>query len=219
MDIGSSSKQKSKPERHPQQNIQHQNQDAKSPGFEFDMLAWYPKYQSCQRYFVDHAQHDFLVQAFAAFINIMLPFQRVPGIYTCRGAKSAKERTDEMQARKEGAALPEIPPTSISLIPYIRRLVCTGMDVPQIMHGFFGNDWLQGIGPQTETERRNYLFSAKSAGWVGTKREYDILPLETVPFLRPLTKPHDTELEAADQAWSEWLQMEDWVIGNRSPDR
>lgn len=230
MDIASSSKSKPRPQPRPHQNRtpqpqqdrrqeeQDQDKDENPGGLHFDMLAWYPKYQSCQRYFVDHAQHDLLVQAFAAFINILLPFQRSPATYTFRGAVTAKERVEEQTAKKLGTTLPDMEPAAISLIPYIRRLVCTGMDVPQIMHGFFGNDWQQGVGPQAETERRNFLFSAKSAGWVGTKKEYDMLPYETVPFMRPLTKPHDEELEAADRAWSEWLQMEDWMIGNRSPD-
>lgn len=106
---------------------------------------------------------------------------------------------------------------SVSLIPYIRRLVATGMDVPQILHGFFGDDWLAGIGPQREQERRNYLFAAKSGGWASVKRDYDMLPLETVPFLRPLHDPADVEIEAAEKAWSEWLALEDWMVGSRAP--
>ncbi|KAK5101369.1 hypothetical protein LTS08_004976 [Lithohypha guttulata] len=206
MEKGSSSKNKQRPQPQPQQRHQ---QSQTAAGLQFDMLAWYPKYQSCQRYFVDHAQHDFLVQAFAAFINILLPYQRQPPIYTCRGARSAKERLDEISSLKLGTTPREIADVSVSLIPYIRRL---------IMHGFFGNDWQQGVGPQRETERRNYLFSAKSGGWANVKRDYDMLPLETVPFLRPLTMPHDEELQQADKSWSEWLAMEDWMVGSRSPD-
>jgi hypothetical protein len=26
----------------------------------FDIFEWYPRYQSCQRYFLDHAQHSIL---------------------------------------------------------------------------------------------------------------------------------------------------------------
>lgn len=204
-------KDKQRPQAQPHQ------QPTGTSSVQFDMLAWYPKYQSCQRYFLDHAQHDFLVQAFAAFINILLPFQRVPPVYTSRGARTAKERLDEINALKFGTP-PDVEAPSVSLIPYIRRLVCTGMDVPQIMHGFFGRDWQQGIGPQRETERRNYLFAAKSGGWANVKKDYDMSPLETVPFLKPLMHPQDQELEQAEKSWSEWLAMEDWMVGSRSPD-
>ena len=107
--------------------------------------------------------------------------------------------------------------TSVSLVPYLRRLVVTGMDVPQVLHGFFGDDWAAGVGPQREQERRNYLFAAKSGGWASVKRDYDMLPLETVPFMRPLHEPTDGELEAAENTWSEWLALEDWMVGSRAP--
>jgi len=109
-----------------------------------------------------------------------------------------------------------VPPT-VSLVPYLRRLVVTGMDVPQVLHGFFGDDWVAGVGPQREQERRNYLFAAKSGGWASVKRDYDMLPLETVPFLRPLQDPTDAEIESAEKTWSEWLALEDWMVGSRAP--
>jgi len=214
LEKGSSSKQKQ------WQHIQQQQSGTSSPSaYHFDMLAWYPKYQSCQRYFVDHSQHDVLVQAFAAFINILLPFQRSPPVFTSHGARSVQERLEEISSVKQGQ-----PPSQdhgavpVSLIPYIRRLVATGMDVPQILHGFFGNDWQQGVGPQRETERRNYLFAAKSGGWASVKRDYDMSPLETVPFLKPLMGPHEEEMVAAERSWSEWLAMEDWMVGSRAPE-
>ena len=40
---------------------------------------------------------------------------------------------------------------------------------------------------------------------------------ETVPFMRPLQNPKEAELRAAEKAWSEWLLMEDWLIGPRAP--
>ena len=89
--------------------------------------------------------------------------------------------------------------SAVSLIPYLRRLVVTGMDVPQVLHGFFGDDWIAGIGPQREQERRNNLFAAESGGWASVKRDYDMLPLEAVPFMRPLFDPADAELEAAER--------------------
>lgn len=194
-----------------------QRPQANSGGFQFDILSWYPKYQSCQRFFLDHAQHDTLVQAFAAFINIHLPFQRHSDpVFSSSGAKT---REEQRETREMLSPAPEASPQTcaVSLIPYIRRLVVTGMDAPQILHGFFGDDWATGIGPQREQERRNYLFAAKSGGWASVKRDYDMLPLETVPFLRPLRDPTETEIEAAEKTWSEWLALEDWTVGARAP--
>ena len=45
-----------------------------------------------------------------------------------------------------------------------------------------------------------------------------MLPLESVPFLRPLQGVSDVEIGAAERTWSEWLAMEDWMVGPRAPD-
>ncbi|EXJ88549.1 hypothetical protein A1O1_05479 [Capronia coronata CBS 617.96] len=188
-------------------------------GPQFDIIAWFPKYQSCQRYFIDHAQHEPLVQAFASFINILLPFQRQPHpIFSSTGSRSGKSRLDKDATRGSSSeASAAAAASAVSLIPFLRRLVVTGMDVPQVLHGFFGDDWQAGVGPQREQERRNYLFAAKSGGWASVKRDYDMLPLETVPFMRPLYEPTDGELQAAERSWSEWLALEDWMVGPRAP--
>jgi hypothetical protein len=192
--------------------------DKAPEGPQFDIIAWFPKYQSCQRYFIDHAQHEPLVQAFASFINILLPFQRQPHpVYSSTGSRSGKARLDRGDAIRPSSSEAVAAASAVSLVPYLRRLVVTGMDVPQVLHGFFGDDWTAGIGPQREQERRNYLFAAKSGGWASVKRDYDMLPLETVPFMRPLYNPSDGELDAADRAWSEWLALEDWMVGTRAP--
>ena len=184
----------------------------------FDILAWYPKHQSCMKFFLDHAQHEVHVQAFAAFVNILLPYQRqeIP-IYDSAGASTPRDLDRTARESMSPRPQPRPAPVTVSLIPYIRRLVVTGMDVPQVLHGFFGNDWEEGIGPQREVERRNYLFAAKSGPWSSVKSTYDMLPTELVPFLRPLANPTDPELETADKTWSEWLAMEDWMIGSRTP--
>ena len=187
---------------------------------QFDVFEWYPKYQSCQRYFLDHSQHSVPVQALAAFINILLPFQRSPHpIYASNGSGHATGSTRGQDLRGMHSPVSGSPvPPPVSLIPFIRRLVVTGMDFPGVLHGFFGDDWQTGVGPTHEVERRNYLFAAKSGGWASVKREYDMLPLETVPFLRPLQGSSDVEINAAEKAWSEWLAMEDWMVGPRNPD-
>ncbi|KAL2416452.1 Verrucosidin biosynthesis cluster protein U3 [Exophiala dermatitidis] len=196
-------------------------------GPQFDIIEWFPKYQSCQKYFIDHAQHEPLVQAFASFINILLPFQRQPHpVFYTTGSSSGKSRLDKKDVSSSrtatsesasAAAAAKAAASAISLVPYVRRLVVTGMDVPQVLHGFFGDDWKAGVGPQHEQERRNYLFAAKSGGWASVKRDYDMLPLETVPFMRPLYNPTDDELQAAERTWSEWLALEDWMVGPRAP--
>jgi hypothetical protein len=177
----------------------------------FDIFEWYPRYQSCQRYFLDHAQHSVPVQALSAFLNIKLPFQRQPNPIM----NSIPVSAPSAAAPPPGPTPPG--PPAVSLIPYIRRLVATGMDFPGVLHGFFGDDWGTGVGPLHEQERRNYLFAAKSGGWASVKKDYDIPPLETIPFLRPLQGPLDAEIEAAERSWSEWLAMEDWMVGPRAP--
>ncbi|KAL1961467.1 hypothetical protein VTN77DRAFT_1840 [Rasamsonia byssochlamydoides] len=187
-----------------------------SGDFNIDIFEWYPHYQNCQRYFLDHAQHSVPVQALSAFLNILLPFQRQPNpIFNSSSAAG----TPPIPSQSSSASAPvSPPPPSVSLIPYIRRLVATGMDFPGVLHGFFGDDWGAGVGPLHEQERRNYLFAAKSGGWASVKKDYDMSPLETVPFLRPLQGPLDSEIEAAERSWSEWLAMEDWMVGPRAPD-
>jgi hypothetical protein len=109
-------------------------------------------------------------------------------------------------------------PAWVSLVPFIRRLIITGMDKVGIMHGFFGDDWKKGVGPVHECERRNYLFTAKSVGWAKVKCQYDMGPYETVPFLKPLQDVQLAEIEGAEKTWSQWLAMEDWMLGMRAPD-
>ncbi len=187
---------------------------------QFDIFDWYPKYQSCQRYFLEHAQHSVPVQALAAFVNILLPFQR-PQHPVVRAGRSESAASSSRSQGPIGTAQPPLGITAgsfTSLIPFIRRLVVTGMDFSGVLHGFFGDDWPVGVGPLHEQERRNYLFAAKSGGWASVKRDYDMLPMETVPFLRPLQRPLDAELEGAERAWSQWLAMEDWMVGSRAPE-
>jgi hypothetical protein len=199
-------------------NAANRSSGADNP--QFDVFDWYPKYQSCQRYFLDHSQHSVPVQALAAFLNILLPYQRPanPAYGSGEGGHATGSTRSQgprgMHSPVSGSSVP--PP--VSLIPFIRRLVVTGMDYPGVLHGFFGDDWATGIGPMHEVERRNYLFAAKSGGWASVKRDYDILPLETVPFFRPLQGTSDVEINAAEKAWSEWLAMEDWMVGPREPD-
>ncbi|KAF2872693.1 hypothetical protein BDV95DRAFT_491746 [Massariosphaeria phaeospora] len=191
---------------------------------EFDIFDWFPAYQSCQRYFLDHAQHDNGVQAVAALVNICLPFQWTtsplvnstgpgphasgPGAYNLPWPRTGPVQNTRGQP----------PPVSVSLVPYIRRLIITGMDREPIMHGFFGEDWKKGVGPVHECERRNYLFAAKSGGWAQVKYQYDMSPHESVPFLKPLQDVQLAEIEGAEKTWSQWLAMEDWMVGPRAPD-
>lgn len=180
---------------------------------QFDIFDWYPKYQSCQKYFVEHAQQSNPVQAVAAFINIQLPYQ-----YTTNSVTNSSSRFSLTNTAPRSALASHQSYSSVSLIPFLRRLVVTGLDFPGVLHGFFGDDWAAGVGPLHEQERRNYLFAAKSGGWASVKRDYDMLPLETVPFMRPLQGPVIAEIEAAEKSWSEWLAMEDWMVGPRAPE-
>ncbi|KAL8677604.1 MAG: hypothetical protein Q9186_005987 [Xanthomendoza sp. 1 TL-2023] len=192
---------------------------------QFDIFDWFPKYQSCQRYFIDHAQQAAPVQALAAFINIQLPLQRPQNPISSSQARlppspgGLSSLNFGSSARSPGApSASNLAFTSVSLIPYLRRLVVTGLDFPGVLHGFFGDDWASGVGPLHEQERRNYLFAAKSGGWASVKKDYDMGPAETVPFMRPLQGAVGQEIEAAEKTWSEWLAMEDWMVGPRAPE-
>lgn len=158
--------------------------------------GWYPHYKNCVQYFVECSQFTPIVQSVAAFINIRLPCQR-PVESTSSTAQPAS--------------------SFISLRPYVRRLIVTAQDSPAIMHAFFGDEWAAGVGCICKQERANYLFTAKSSGWADTKAAYDILPDELTPFLRPLREATEDEIRTAEARWSEWLAMEDWMVGARSP--
>lgn len=159
-----------------------------------DTTGWFPHYKTCVQHFVDHSQHTLAVQSLAAFINIRLPYQRP--------SESSSDSTS---------------PPFISLRPYIRRLIVTAQDSPSVMQGFFGPGWEAGVGCIYKQERANYLFTAKSSGWASTKAAYDISPDEQTPFLRPLRDPSEDEIRVAEGRWSEWLAMEDWMVGARTP--
>lgn len=190
----------------------------------FDIFDWHPAYMSCQRYFLDRSQHRSETQAVAALINVQLPFQWTSNpIVNSTGPlphASGPGAYNQQWQRGGPVANPgnQPPPAAVSLIPFIRRLVITAMDSSGVMHGFFGDDWKKGVGPLHECERRNYLFAAKSGGWSKVKMQYDMSPYESVPFLRPLQDVRLAEIEAAEKTWSQWLAMEDWMVGPRAPD-
>lgn len=157
--------------------------------------GWYPYHKSCVEYFIEHGQYTQIVQSVSAYINICLPCQRPQNV--------------PVQGH------PTIP--SVSLRPYIRRLIITALDSSLVMRAFFGDHWVVGVSCIHKQERTNYLFMAKSSGWGATKTAYDILPNETAPFVKPLYEPSEDEIRAAEAQWSEWLAMEDWMVGARSP--
>lgn len=205
---------------------------------QFDIFEWHGAFQSCVRYFLDHAQHSGPVQAVSAFLNIQLPYQKQPyPVYSSNGAGSPSAH----QYSHQSSGLPGMSrsgPSSVTaagkmpmhmgpgqsqqqayatLTPYIRRLVATGFDIPGILHGFFGDDWVAGVGPLHEAERRNYLFAAKSDNWLRVKANYDMDGEQMVPFLKPLQNVSEKEIVSAETSWSEWLAMQDWMLGPRAP--
>ncbi|KAK4549689.1 hypothetical protein LTR36_004990 [Oleoguttula mirabilis] len=205
----------------------------------FDILEWHPAYQSCQRYFLDHAQHEPATQALCALINIRLPFQALenpihssaPPQPPAGGFGSSSYQFNPFpRAGNSNVNSPnrsrsggnQTPPTFVSLVPYVRRLVVTAFDKPPILHGFFGDDYVRGVLPHVDCERRNYLFAAKHGGWRTCKKQYDDGSGggrdESVPFLKPLDEAKVEELTAAEKSWSAWLAMEDWMVGPRAPE-
>ncbi|PVI07965.1 hypothetical protein DM02DRAFT_237412 [Periconia macrospinosa] len=212
---------------HPRQGSFALGSSAGSPSAgttpQFDIFEWHPAYQSCQRFFLDHAQHDNGVQAVAALINICLPFQWSSNpVVNSSGPLPASSGQAAYSMPWPRPPAPNNPrahpaPAWVSLVPFIRRLIITGMDKEGIMHGFFGDEWRKGVGPVHECERRNYLFAAKS-GWASVKTQYDMSPQESVPFLKPLQDVQEAEIDSAEKMWSQWLYMRDWEIGPRAPE-
>lgn len=192
-------------------------------GSQFDIFEWHPAYQSCQKYFLDHAQHDSSVQVVAALVNIRLPFQWQPPM-TSYGTSLPRNSTSSTlfpsYSRQSGPPPQQRtngPANWVSLVPYIRRLIITGFDKEAVLHGFFGNDFRKGVGPVQECERRNYLFAAKAGGWAQVKQQYDMDPEQSVPYLQPPQNIQLAEIESAEKLWSQWLAMEDWMVGPRAP--
>lgn len=189
---------------------------------QFDIIDWYPKFQSCYRYFLDHAQYSGPVQALSTFMNILLPHQKQPTPIMSSSSSSARTAGPDIPHLRQPNPFPQGHSASqsqvVSLIPYIRRLVATGHDTAAVLHGFFGDDWASGVGELHEAERRNYLFAAKSTSWMEVKQAYDMSPEETVPFLRPLRDASEKEIQAAEAGWSDWLAMQDWMLGPRAPE-
>lgn len=184
-----------------------------------DIFDWHAKFQSCVRYFLDVAQYTSPVQAVAAYVNIQLPFQRPHQILS--STQTIQTTSPSSVSPGPGGSPPPrpgvpVPAAYVSIVPYIRRLVATGFDVPGVLHGFFGDDWTQGVGPLQQAERQNYMFAAKSDTWSHVKADYDMEDGQTIPFMRPLNAT-EGEIENAEASWSEWLAMQDWMVGPRAP--
>ncbi|RAL12227.1 uncharacterized protein BO97DRAFT_470438 [Aspergillus homomorphus CBS 101889] len=164
-----------------------------------DLDSWYPQYLRCTQYFLEQGQFAPAVQSLAAFLNIRLPCQRV------------ERQTSSDAGGQEAAA-------HVLLRRYIRRLVVTAHDSPEVLMAFFGAEWTGGVGCVVQQERQTYLFTAKSSGWAATKAAYDLLPDEQTPFLRPLRAPAEEELRLAESRWSDWNgekeeeEEEPWLI-------
>jgi len=151
-------------------------------------------------------------------MNIQLPYQKQPFPIVNSANSSPRSAAGDMHLRPNPFAPNAAHAQSISLIPYLRRLIATGNDTQGVLHGFFGDDWVKGIGELHEVERRNYLFAAKSENWMKVKQSYDMGADETIPYLCPLKNASEEEIQAAENAWSDWLAMQDWMIGPRAPD-
>lgn len=164
---------------------------------------WISSHQSCREFFLTRAQFDHQVQSIANLVNIRLPFQLAPNGQTGVFLQHDNRLVCEAYHR--------------NISSFLRRLVVTALDSPDVLQQWFGNEWEVGIKPIHQQERMNYLLASKSGGWILVKQTYDILPDETVPFVRPLRDATEDEIRSAENLWSEWLAMEDWMIGPRWP--
>ena len=133
----------------------------------------------------------------------------------------ANAATAPLSHLPSGSAIPAHNPATaagVTLLPYVRRLVATGFGFPSVLYGFFGSDWLDGVGPIHDSERRNYLLAAKSDNWLNMKANYDMADGQFIPFLKPLQDVTEEEVQGAEVMWSKWLAMQDWMLGVRAPD-
>ncbi|KAL5315687.1 hypothetical protein ACEPPN_016557 [Leptodophora sp. 'Broadleaf-Isolate-01'] len=159
-------------------------------------------YQACHRFFLDNGQHSPAVKSIACYINILLPCQKRP--YPVQSSSAA-------------GSLDQGVPAAVSLIPYIKRLICTGKDCSEILQSFFGKSWRLGIGFIVDNERRNYLFFCKSSNWAKVKACYDLPDGQDAPFLETLQVVQESELQSAEEVWSAWMDHQDWMLGPRAP--
>lgn len=143
----------------------------------------------------------------AAFVNIRLSYQNY----------DFESRLSTVYSFSKHGGCPS-PLVSVSPIPYIRRLVVTGLASPSVMSFFFSEQWKLGVGHIVQAERQNFLLVAKSESWLSVKSHYDICEEQSVPFLVPLQYIMEPEIQSAEACWSEWLAMQDWMLGPRGLD-
>lgn len=163
------------------------------------LLDWCPhSYRSCKIYFLHTGQYSASVRGLCELINIQLPYQKATFIQRFLGWIIEGSQT-------------------ISLIPYLDRLICTGQDTDATLAEFFGDGWSRGISVLHKEQRQTYLKTAKSTDYASVKSVYDIGSQETVPHMVPLREATEEEIQTAERGWSEWLAMQDWEIGPRFP--
>lgn len=61
------------------------------------------------------------------------------------------------------------------------------------------------------------MFAAKSDNWLRVKTSYDMDDGQMIPYLKPLQNVSEKEIVSAESNWSEWLAMQDWMLGPRAP--
>ncbi len=101
---------------------------------------------------------------------------------------------------------------TLTLIPYIRRLIVTGLDTKDNYELFFGDKWVDGITVLHETETFNYLFAIKSDTWLRVRDAYDLEDGQEVPFLSPPHQTREEDVRVAELSWSDWLAAQDWIF-------
>ncbi|KAK8106710.1 hypothetical protein PG999_010069 [Apiospora kogelbergensis] len=93
-------------------------------GNQFDLLEWYPHFQSCVKYFLEHAQHSPPIQAVAAFSNIQLPFQKAQHLLLTSRTGGSPSTMPSPTSRATGKLpmhmqSPNQTPAVLTLNPYI----------------------------------------------------------------------------------------------------
>ncbi len=107
---------------------------------QFDIFDWHPYFQSCMRYFLDHAQYDAPIQALAAFVNIQLPFQKMP--HPVLSSQPTGSSLGGLGPNMLGASVcvPSKAATQRLVVPDSHRSAATGLRRARAVHPTLGRD-------------------------------------------------------------------------------
>ena len=105
-------------------------------------FEWFTTYKPCQSYFLNHGQDSAGVQALCEHMNIKLPNPNIQISPWLPHGRDARVPLENLRLPLLGNPSPSGNNNlqQVSLIKYIRRLVCMGLDTNYNLEQFFGSD-------------------------------------------------------------------------------